>query len=286
LLLYRKKNVSKVMIYINYNIIMIGKLDIDKVSLFIGIATISGITWYIISDLERQKREIINLKKEVVSIKSLLSFQVNNAQQQQPIKHYQAQPQPGTATTITQYNAEIENKYLEQSEEEYDEEEYDEDISDEEEEYDIEEYDDDDSNSNSNSEGEGHECEIITNAKDNVTTEDEDEDEDEPDVKVVQSRVALLQQQAPPPPPPPPPPSKTPASAPTPTSTPAPVVSLLKPRCEYAYKSSSITCPKPQSNSSIYCTQHKHQVIASEKRKALKEKKVQDEEEEEEEESN
>lgn len=50
----------------------------DKVPLLIGLATLGGVAWYILNELDKQKKEVLALRKEIVNLKSLLTYQVNN----------------------------------------------------------------------------------------------------------------------------------------------------------------------------------------------------------------
>jgi len=51
----------------------------EKLPFLVGLVTIGGVTWYVFSELERQKRELIALKKEIVNLKSLLTYQANQS---------------------------------------------------------------------------------------------------------------------------------------------------------------------------------------------------------------
>lgn len=50
----------------------------DKIPLVIGLVTLGGVAWYILNELDKQKKEVLALRKEIVNLKSLLTYQVNN----------------------------------------------------------------------------------------------------------------------------------------------------------------------------------------------------------------
>ena len=79
---------------------------IDKVPLVISLVTIGGVAWYILNELDKQKKEILALKKEIVNLKSLLTYQVNNTR-----------PLPSVDNHAALANEESESEYDEESEE-------------------------------------------------------------------------------------------------------------------------------------------------------------------------